>query len=121
MDHVLLWSIFNYLAVMTEMAASSLQKHPKYNNLEKKFLTPRGRRRFHAVLGAPLFVGSVLANFYFFMGSQVGHYFVYRALNSWPVGTPTIMLFAYIGAQFSIEVKNWELHRDINIEKLKRE
>ena len=106
---------------MTEMFATSLGKNPQYVNLEKRFLSPRGQRRLHALLGAPLFVGSVLANFYFFMGSKVGHYFVYRAFNSWPFGTPLVMLFAYIGAQFSIEVKNWELNKEINHEKIKHE
>jgi len=120
-NHVMLWSLFNYVAVMTEMFASALGKYPPYANLEKRFLTPRGQRRFHAVLGAPLFVGSVLANFYFFMGSEVGHYFVYRAFTSWPIETPLVMLFAYAGAQFSIEVKNWELRHELNLEKLKHE
>ena len=120
-NHVMLWSIFNYLAVMTEMFAGSLGKYPQYVNLENRLLTPRGQRRFHALLGAPLFVGSVLANFYFFMGSEVGHYFVYRAFNSWPIGTPLVMLFAYTGVQFSIEVKNWELRNEINREKVKYE
>jgi len=98
---------------MTEMIATSLGKHPSYANLEKRLLTPRGQRRFHAFLGAPLFVGSVIANFYFFMGSEVGHYFVQRAFNSWPFGTPLVMIFAYFAAQFSIEVKNLELHKEI--------
>ena len=120
-NHVMLWSIFNYLAVMTEMFATSLGKYAPYETLEKRFLSPQGQRRFHAALGAPLFVGSVLANFYFFMGSNVGHYFVYRAFSSWPIETPLVMLFAYFGAQFSIEVKNWELRKEINLEKQKNE
>ena len=120
-DHVMLWSIFNYLAVMSEMFATALARHPTYVNFEKKWLSPRGQRRFHAALGAPLFVGSVLANFYFFMGSEVGHYFVYRAFTSWPIETPLVILFAYFGAQFSIEVKNWELRNEINQEKEKYE
>jgi len=104
------------MAVMTEMFASSLGKYPPYVNLEKRFLSPKGQRRLHAALGAPLFVGSVLANFYFFMGSEVGHYFVHRAFTSWPIETHLMMLFAYFGAQFSTEVKNWELRKDINLE-----
>ena len=82
---------------------------------------PRAPLNMHAALGAPLFVGSVLANFYFFMGSDVGHYFVYRAFTSWPIETPLVILFAYFGAQFSIEVKNWELRNEINQEKEKYE
>ena len=117
--HVMLWSIFNYLAVMTEMLSISLGKNPRYIELEKRLFTPKGQRRFHAALGAPLFVGSVLANFYFFMGANVGHYFVERAFGSWPIETPLVLLFAYVGAQFSIEVKNWELRNEINLERQK--
>ena len=51
------------------------------------------------------------------MGSEVGHYFVYRAFTSWPIETPLVHLISYVGAQFSIEVKNWELKRDIDMKK----
>ena len=120
-NHVFLWSLFNYFAVMTEMVGTSIGRIPKYANLEKKYLGARNRRRFHALLVSPLFVGSVLSNFYFFMGSDVGHYFVYRAFNSWPFGTPIVMVFAYFGAQFAIEVKNWELNKEINGNHIKYE
>ena len=53
-NHVMLWSIFNYLAVMSEMVATSLGNHPTYINLEKQWLSPRGQRRFHAALASPL-------------------------------------------------------------------
>ena len=118
--HIMLWSIFNYVSVMTEMIGSKIGKIPAYVNLEQKWLSPRGQRRFHAMLGAPLLLGSVLANFYFFMGSEVGHYFVYRAFTSWPIETPLVLLISYVGAQFSIEVKNWELKRDIDMKKQKK-
>ena len=118
--HIMLWSIFNYVSVMTEMIGSKIGKIPAYVNLEQKWLSPRGQRRFHAMLGAPLLLGSVLANFYFFMGSEVGHYFVYRAFTSWQIETPLVLLISYVGAQFSIEVKNWELKRDIDMKKQKK-
>ena len=118
-NQVMIWSMLNYLSVMTEMVATSLGKCPQYVNIEKRFLGPRGRRRLHALLGAPLLIGSVLANFYFFMGSKVGHYFVYRACDSWSFEMPLVTVLAYIGSQFSIEVKNWELEREIKREKLK--
>ena len=120
-ESVMLWSFFNYLAVMSEMLAKELGKHPTYANLEKNWLSPRGQRRFHAALSALLGVPSVLANFYFFMGSEVGRYFVYRAFTSWPIETPLLFLFGYIAAQFCIEVKNWELRNEINKEKEKNE
>ena len=114
--NVLLWSVFNYLAVMTETIATTISKHPTYMNFEYTWFSPEHQRRFHALLVAPLFVASVLANFYFLMGTEVGNYCVYRAFCSWPFETPTVILFAYIGVQFSIEVKNWELRNEINHE-----
>ena len=118
---VMLWSIFNYMAVMTEMFASALGNYPPYANLEKRLLSPRGQRRFHAALASPLYTVSVLSNLYFFMGSEVGNYFVYRAFTSWPIETPLVLLFGYFASQFSIEVKNWELLHEINFEKPKDE
>ena len=118
-NHIMIWSILNYVSVMTEMFGATIGKYPPYAKLERKYLTPRGQRRFHAMLGAPLLLGSVLANFYFFMGSEVGDYFVYRALTSWPIETPLVVLISYVGAQFSIEVKNWELRREISLDEQK--
>ena len=120
-NHIMLWSVFNYVSVMTETVGSAMGKYSPYTKLERTWFTPRGQRRFHAMLGAPLLLGSVLANFYFFMGSEVGHYFVYRAFTSWPIETPLVILISYVGAQFSIEVKNWELRREIHLEKQKQE
>ena len=112
-DHVMLWSLFNYLAVILELLASTIARHPIYSDLEDKFFSDAGKRRLHAMLAAPLYVGSVLANFYFFMGADVGHYFVSRIFNSWPIQTLLIMIFAYMGNQVSIEIKNWELRKEI--------
>ena len=106
--------MFNYWVVMTEMAAKFIGQSETYAIIENKLLVPKGKRRLHAALGSPLFIGSVLANFYHFMGSEVGHYFAYRAFTSWPLGTPLIILFAYIGSQFSIEIRNWELRNQIH-------
>ena len=118
-NHIFLWSVFNYLSVMTEMIGSELGKYPPYSEIERKFLSPLCQRRFHAMLGAPLLLGSVLANFYFFMGSEVGHYIVYRAFTSWPIDTPLAFVISYVCAQISIEVKNWELRREIELNKPK--
>ena len=112
--HVMLWSIFNYFAVITELIARSIGKHPTYTNMENKYLSPRGKRRLHALLAAPLYVGSVLANFYFFMGADVGHYFVKRILWSWPIETLIVLLLSYMGNQVSIEVKNWESRKHMD-------
>lgn len=52
---------------------------------------------------------SILSNFYFFMGTEVGNLFVTRTCLSWPVATPLILVVMYCGAQTSFEAKNWEM------------
>ena len=76
-------------------------------------LSPRGQRRFHALISAPLFLMSIISNFYFLMGKDIGHIFIIRGFTSWPIGTPVLLFFMYCGAQTSIEVKNWEIRQEL--------
>ena len=112
---ILLWSLFNYLAIVAEILASHIGSYPLYMNLENRIFAAKAQRRFHALLGAFLFVGSSLAAFYFFMGALVGNYFVYRVFSSSPFEMYLVLFFAYCAAQFSIEVKNWELRNEIRL------
>jgi hypothetical protein len=82
---------------------------------QQSYLNPENRRRFHCLLGGPLFLMSILSNFYFFMGTNVGHIFVQRATGTWPIGTPLLLFFMYCGAQTSVEVKNWEIRRKLTL------
>jgi hypothetical protein len=47
------------------------------------------------------------------MGDHIGSIFMQRGFGSWPIGTPTILFFMYCGAQTSIEVKNWEIRKEM--------
>ena len=96
-----------------ELLASTIGENHIYADPENKFFSEAGKRRLHAMLAAPLYVGSVLANLYFFVGADVGNYLASKIFNSWPIQTPLIMIFAYMGNQVSIEVKNWELRKEI--------
>ena len=78
---------------------------------QRSLLSPRNRRRFYSLLGAPLFLMSILSNFYFFFDIDVGDLFVLRSLTSWPIGTPFILLCMYCGAQTSFEMKNYEIRK----------
>ena len=80
---------------------------------QKSLMGPRGQRRFHALISAPLFLMSIISNFYFLMGKDIGYIFLVKGFTSWPIGTPTILFFMYCGAQTSIEVKNWEIRREM--------
>jgi hypothetical protein len=71
------------------------------------------RRRLHSFLGTILFHMAILSNFYFLMGVDCGNVYVEQSVFSWPVGTPVLLIFLYCGAQFSYEIRNWEVRRQL--------
>ena len=77
--------------------------------LQAQYFGPKGQRRLHALISAPLFLLSIISNFYFLMGTEIGNIFMHKGFMSWPIGTPIILFFMYCGAQTSIEAKNYEL------------
>lgn len=113
MPHILVWSILNYVGILAETVARAINKTKTYQDIETSLLSPRGKRRFYALLSAPLFMMSILSNFYFLMGADAGWIFVSKTVTSWPIGTPVILFFMYCGAQTSIEVKNWETRQKL--------
>ena len=77
------------------------------------FYFSRGRRRLHAVAAAPLYLLSIISNMYFLIGLEAGDIFLKRGFNSWPWGTPLTLFFMYCGSQVSIEMKNWEIWKEL--------
>ena len=73
----------------------------------------RGRRRLHAIAAAPLYLLSIISNMYFLIGLEAGDIFLKRGFNSWPWGTPLTLFFMYCGSQVSIEMKNWEIWKEL--------
>ena len=114
MPHVFTWSVLNFTGILVEKVASAIWHLEPYQRFEKSILSPRGVRRLHAALSAPLFLLSICSNMYFLLGEEIGPIFLWKGLNSWPLGTPTTLFFLYCGAQTSIEVKNWEVRQTIN-------
>ncbi len=53
---------------------------------QRSLLSPRWRRRFYSLLGAPLNMMSILSQFYFLMGKEAGDLVVWRTCTSFPVG-----------------------------------
>jgi len=113
MPHVMLWSFLNYVGIVCETVSKAIWQTATYQRIEKSVMGPRGQRRFHALISAPLFLMSIISNFYFLMGKDIGYIFLVKGFTSWPIGTPTILFFMYCGAQTSIEVKNWEIRREM--------
>ncbi len=115
-SHVIMWCLINFFGVCLEATARTLSKWRPYQNWEKRLLTPQGQRRFYCLLGAPLFLMSILSNFYYVMGAEVGDIFAHRLYDSWS-GTTCILFFTYCGAQTSFEIKNWEISKRIRSQK----
>jgi len=114
-DFILVWSILNCIGILSENISREIGKTKAYSEFESGLLSTNGQRRFHAMLGAPLFLMSCLSNFYFFTGMQVGNIIVRRVFSdTWPIGFPYLIFIMYCGSQFSIQVKNWELREEIN-------
>lgn len=113
MPNVLKWSVLNYIGIVTETAGRTLWKNEMYQKMEKSLLGPRGRRRLHAVAAAPLYLLSIISNMYFLIGLEAGDIFLKRGFNSWPWGTPLTLFFMYCGSQVSIEMKNWEIWKEL--------
>jgi len=113
-DFVLIWSVLNCVGVLAEGVARDIGKMEAYAKWELGVFGERGQRRFHAALGGPLFLMSCLSNFYFFAGKEVGNIMVYRTFHdTWPFGFPFLIFVFYSASQFSIEVKNWELRKQL--------
>jgi len=119
-DFVLIWSVLNCLGVICESIGREIGRIPVFANWQKEKLGLRGQRRFHALVASPLYLMSCLSNFYFFTDKQVGNIIAERAFtDTLPLGLPLLLFVLYCGSQFSIEVKNYELRRELT--KLKQD
>lgn len=112
-ENVMKWSILNFIGIVLETGARSIWRQEWYQKREKAWLSPRGQRRFHALISAPLYLMSIISNMYFLIGHEAGNIFMSKGFNSWPLGTLTTLFFMYCGAQTSIEVKNYEIWKDL--------
>ncbi len=56
---------------------------------QRSLLSPRWRRRFYSLLGAPLNMMSILSQFYFLLGKEGGDLVAGRATSAWPIGRRT--------------------------------
>ena len=101
--HMLTWSVLNFLGIVMETLAKAIWNNEVYQYFEKSILSPRGQRRFHAAISAPLFLLSIASNMYFLLGEEIGNVVISKGF------TPTVLFFMYCGAQTSIEIKNWEI------------
>lgn len=112
-DFVLTWSILNFAGITCEALVKHLGRKQCFQDYENR-LSPRGKRRLHALLASPLHIMSSLSNFYFFTGVTVANIFVRKVLvESWPKGFPILLFFMYTCAQTAIEIKNYEIKKEL--------
>ncbi|XP_043257787.1 protein-cysteine N-palmitoyltransferase HHAT [Colletes gigas] len=106
--NIFFWALFNFIGLNIESLVKSAGKSKYYSNVQRKYMSPANARRFNCVLASPLLAMSVISNFYFFAGEEIGHTYVYRILHDMWYGTLVLLFFLYCCCQVSTDVKNWE-------------
>ena len=87
--NIFIWTFLNFIGLNVESLIKSTGKNKYYLSIRKKYLSETNARRFHCILTSPLLAMSVISNFYFFVGEEIGNIYIYRILH----GT---ILFYYI-------------------------
>lgn len=121
-DFVLTWSLLNFAGITCEALVKFIGSQKFCKDMENRWLSPRGKRRLDALLATPLHIMSSLSNFYFFTGVTVANIFVRKVLVEASLkGFFILLFFMYTCAQTAIEVKNWEINKELSSLKEKKE
>ncbi|XP_076661827.1 protein-cysteine N-palmitoyltransferase Rasp isoform X2 [Halictus rubicundus] len=106
--NICIWAFLNFIGLNIESLTRLIEKTKYCTNIRERYMSPTNARRVHCVLTSPLLAMSVISNFYFFAGEEVGHIYVYRILNDIWYSTLILLYFLYCCCQVSIDLKNWE-------------
>lgn len=79
--NIFIWALLNFIGLNIESLVRSVGKNQYYFNIQRKYMSPANIRRFNCILASPLLAMSVISNFYFFAGEEIGHAYVYRILH----------------------------------------
>lgn len=79
--NIFIWAFLNFMGLNIESIMKSVGRTKFYSNIQKKYLSQVNARRFNCILATPLLAMSVISNFYFFAGEEIGHIYVYRILH----------------------------------------
>ncbi|XP_054013777.1 protein-cysteine N-palmitoyltransferase HHAT isoform X1 [Hylaeus anthracinus] len=107
--NIFIWAFLNFIGLNIESLGKSAGRSKYYSNMQTKYMSPVNARRFNCILASPLLAMSVISNFYFFAGEEIGHAYVYRILHDMWHATLVLLLFLYCCCQVSTDIKNWEL------------
>jgi len=101
------WSLFNFLGVTLEAIGKEISSSSLYLKCEGK-LSLLNRRRFHALIFAPMWIMGIISSFFFFGGEYFGFCYI-SYLSTAPLSTLLIIwCISYCMVQVSIGVEQWE-------------
>ncbi|XP_078040140.1 protein-cysteine N-palmitoyltransferase Rasp isoform X1 [Augochlora pura] len=106
--NIFIWAFLNCIGLNIENLTKSIEKSEYCINIREKYMSPISARRIHCVLTSPLLAMSVISNFYFFAGEEVGYIYVCRIFHDIWYSTLILLYFLYCCCQVSIDLKNWE-------------
>nr|XP_034190018.1 protein-cysteine N-palmitoyltransferase Rasp isoform X1 [Osmia lignaria] len=79
--NIFIWAALNFIGLNIESVMKSFGRQKYYLSIKKKYLSQINARRFDCILASPLLAVSVISNFYFFAGEEIGNIYVYRLLH----------------------------------------
>ncbi|XP_076381738.1 protein-cysteine N-palmitoyltransferase Rasp isoform X3 [Megalopta genalis] len=106
--NIFIWAFLNFIGLNIENLTKLIEKSKYCINIREKYMSPISARRIHCVLTSPLLAMSVISNFYFFAGEEVGYIYIYRIFHDIWYSTLILLYFLYCCCQVSIDLKNWE-------------
>ncbi|CAK9817043.1 Protein-cysteine N-palmitoyltransferase HHAT [Anthophora plagiata] len=106
--NIFIWAFLNFIGLNVESLIKSFERSKYYLSIQKKYVSRTNIRRFHCIVMSPLLAMSVISNFYFFAGEEIGNIYIYRILHDTWYTTFTLLFFLYCCCQVSIDIKCWE-------------
>ena len=109
--NIFIWAFLNFVGLNIESLIKLTGENKYFLNIRKRYLSETNARRFHCILTSPLLAMSVISNFYFFVGEEIGNIYISRILHDTWYNTFVLLFFLYCCCQVSIDIKNWELQK----------
>lgn len=79
---IFIWSMLNFVCVILENVLTTLQESQKYKEIMGKYLGTNNLLRFNAMIATNVMIPSILSNFIFFAGTDVGLVFFRKTYTS---------------------------------------
>lgn len=79
--NIFIWAFLNFVGLNVESLIKSAVKSIHYVRMEEKYISKLNARRLNCILTSPLLAMSVISNFYFFAGEEIGNIYIYRIIH----------------------------------------